>query len=172
VCTATLVAFTAQIHSEVHLQDTLNGEMLTVTGSLVLLEVSLFYCQESATLPTPQCEEQLLRSAVESLTASNVVQQQWAVAGELSGGAIGSVTQRLIPTLFCCCAPQPTSPSCCADLAGGAENMVHCCNLTMTLIACRHSGRGRRGGPPTAAPTIPPCSCRRAGRQPLGSLGA
>lgn len=58
------------------------------------LEVTLFNCRRNATLPSPECEIQILQAVLAQLAQSTDVKEQWRVAGEMDGGwPAGSLVQ-------------------------------------------------------------------------------
>lgn len=46
------------------------------------LEVTMYACRDNATVPSPQCEQQVLAAVVERMVQSAEAQQAWQAAGE------------------------------------------------------------------------------------------
>ncbi len=57
---------------------------------LILIEATIFYCRENATVPSPQCEEQVLLAVLDQVRQSGDTKQQWQAAGEVDRGACRS----------------------------------------------------------------------------------
>ncbi len=49
---------------------------------LIHLEITVFTCRDNATLPTPDCEKQLVEAVLGQLVQSTAAQQQLLAAGE------------------------------------------------------------------------------------------
>lgn len=48
----------------------------------VLLDVTMFTCRDNATVPSPECEDQVLAAVLSSVLESADVRKLWLAAGE------------------------------------------------------------------------------------------